>query len=57
MTTDPYPWALALQALQAQVWARLVRGVADWHASAHHTPLATASPDDAPAADLNARGS
>ena len=48
MTVDPHPWAADLTTLYAQVWARLVRGVADRHAPARHPTLATVSPDGDP---------
>ena len=44
MTTDPHPWALALDSLHAQVWTLLGRGVADRHAAARLPTLATTSP-------------
>lgn len=50
MTTDPHPWAADLALLQAQVWARLVRGVGDRHAPARHPTLATVSPGGLPEA-------
>ncbi len=48
MTTDLHPWAADLDALYAQVWARLVRGVGDRHAPARHPTFATVSPDGWP---------
>ena len=50
MTTDPHPWATTLDGLYAQVWARLMRGVADRRAAARHPTLATVSPDGWPEA-------
>lgn len=50
MTIDPHPWAATLDGLYAQVWARLVRGVADRRAPARHPTLATVSPDGWPEA-------
>ena len=50
MTTDPHPWATSLDGLHAQVWLRLVRGVADRRAPARHPTLATVSPDGWPEA-------
>jgi pyridoxamine 5'-phosphate oxidase len=50
MTTDPHPWAASLDGLYAQVWARLVRGVADRRAPTRHPTLATVSPDGWPEA-------
>jgi pyridoxamine 5'-phosphate oxidase len=50
MTTDPHPWAGDLEALCAQVWTRLARGVADRHAPARHPVFATVSPEGMPEA-------
>ncbi len=50
MTTDPHPWAADLASLLAQVWAGLVRGVADPQALARHPTLATVSPAGLPEA-------
>lgn len=48
MTTDPHPWAVDLNQLYAQVWARLVQGVEDRDAPARHPTLATVTPDGLP---------
>jgi len=50
MTIDPHPWAATLDGLYAQVWARLMRGVADRRAATRHPTLATVSPDGWPEA-------
>lgn len=50
MTTDPHPWAAALDTLHAQVWTRLARGVRDRHAAARHPTFATLSPTGWPEA-------
>lgn len=46
--TDPHPWAVELDSLRAQVWARLLRGVGDRHAPARHPTLATVTPEGWP---------
>lgn len=48
--SDLHPWAADLAELQAQVWARLVRGVGDRHAPARHPTFATVSPGGWPEA-------
>lgn len=47
---DPHPWAKTLDGLHAQIWQRLVRGVADRRAPARHPTLATTSPQGWPEA-------
>ena len=50
MSTDPHPWAVALDTLYAQAWQRLIRGVHDRHTPARHPTLATVSPEGMPQA-------
>ena len=50
MKADPHPWARDLSQLYADVWARLTRGVHDWHAPARHPTLATVTPEGRPQA-------
>lgn len=50
MTVELHAWAADLATLHAQVWLRLVRGVADRHAPARHPTLATVAPDGLPEA-------
>lgn len=50
MIPDPHPWAADLDALHAQIWTRLVRGVHDRHAPARHPTLATVDTDGRPQA-------
>ena len=50
MTSDPQAWAADLTGLHAQVWARLLHGVANRQAPARHPTLATLSPDGWPEA-------
>lgn len=50
MATELHGWALELDGLRAQVWARLVRGVGDRHAAARHPVFATVAPDGTPEA-------
>jgi len=47
---DPHVWAASLEGLFAQVWQRLVRGVADRRAPARHPTFATVSPNGWPEA-------
>jgi pyridoxamine 5'-phosphate oxidase len=50
MTQNPHPWAASLPDLYSQVWARLVRGVADRRSPARHPTLTTVSTDGKPKA-------
>jgi pyridoxamine 5'-phosphate oxidase len=50
MTHDPHPWAASLPELYAQVWTRLVRGVADRRSPARHPTLTTVSAEGKPKA-------
>lgn len=50
MTTELHGWASELDSLLAQVWARLVCGVGNRHASARHPVFATVAPDGTPEA-------
>lgn len=50
MSADLHPWANTLDALHAQVWARLARGVRDRRTASRHPTLATVTPEGMPRA-------